>query len=281
MLQSGAISFGLVTIPVRLYTAVSSQNVSFHLIHAQCGTRIKQQQICPVCNLVVTRDDLVRGYELAKNQHVQFTEAELEALEQESSKSIEILEFLPLPTVDPIYFEKTYYLGPDKGGDKPYRLLTEAMARENKVALAKFVMRGKENLVLIRPARGGLLLHLMYFADEVRNFDEVEKGNATIKDTELNLASRLIAELSTDEFRPEQYHDEYRERVLEVVNQKAEGKQITTTAEAMGHSAEVVDLMEALKASLGKGAPKGKKAMAKARRAEPAVPARKVSSARK
>lgn len=280
MLQTGTISFGLVTIPVKLYTAASSQNISFHLIHAKCGSRIKQQQTCPVCEVVVSRDELVRGYELARNQYVQFTEAELETLEQDASKNIDIVEFVPLPEVDPIYFEKTFYLGPDKSGEKPYRLLAQAMARANRVAIAKFVMRGKEHLVLIRPAQDGLMLHQMYYADEIRNFAEIEKGATPLKDAELNLATRLIDELSVDEFKPEQYRDEYRERVMEQVNQKAEGKEITTTAAPAG-PAEVVDLMEALKASLAKGPAREKKPAAKARRAEqPAVP-RKATALRK
>ena len=280
VLQSGIISFGLVNIPVKLYTAASSQNVSFHLIHAKCGSRIKQQQICPVCNLVLSREDLVRGYELAKDQYVQFTEAELEGLEQAASRNIDIVEFVPLPKVDPIYFEKTYYLGPDKGGEKPYRLLAEAMAKANRVAIAKLVMRGKENLVLVRPAQEGLMLHLMYFADEIRNFGDIDKGAATIKESELGLATRLIDELSVEEFNPEHYQDEYRQRVLEVVNQKAAGHEITI-AEVGRQPAEVVDLMEALKASLAKGATREKKPSIKARRAEAAFPSRKANALKK
>jgi DNA end-binding protein Ku len=280
MIQSGTISFGLVNIPVKLFTAAVSQNIAFHLIHAKCGSRIKQQQVCPICNVVLTREDLVKGYELAKNQHVQLSEAELESLEHEASKNIEIVEFLPLPEVDPIYFEKTYYLGPDKGGEKPYRLLADAMSKSNRVALAKYVMRGKENLVLVRPAQDGLMLHMMYFADEIRNFAEIDKGSGKVKDTELDLATRLIEELSTDEFQPEQYQDEYRQRVLDLVNRKAEGKEIVA-GPVESRSAEVVDLMEALKASLAKGPAREKKGRAKVRRAEAPASARKVQGLRK
>src|SRR6266850_1990470 len=166
-LGSGTISFGLVSIPVRLYTAASSANVSFNQLHGVCGTRIRQQTFCPKCNKTVERAELVRGYEFAKDQYVQVKDDELKALEGEASKIIDIAEFVPLAEVDPIYFEKTYYLGPDKGGEK--------------------------SLVLIRPAQGGLMLHTMYFADEVRNFDEVDKGqSAKIKDGELDLALQLI-----------------------------------------------------------------------------------------
>jgi DNA end-binding protein Ku len=268
VLQSATISFGLVTIPVRLYTAASSESLSYNLIHAKCGSRIRQQQICPTCNTVVSRDELVKGYEFSKDRYVNLTEAELESLEQDSSQAVEITEFVPLDKVDPVFFEKTYYVGPGKGGEKPYRLLAEAMAKTNRVALAQFVMRGKENLVLVRPAQGGLMLHLMYYADEVRNFEEIESGNAEIKPGELDLAVRLIEGLSTEDFHPEQYRDEYRERALHLIQQKAEGKEITVSPRP--EPPVVVDLMEALKASLSKAAPKAKPAAARARRAEPA-----------
>ena len=268
VLQSATISFGLVTIPVRLYTAASSESLSYNLIHEKCGSRIRQQQICPTCNVVVSRDELVRGYELSKDRYVHLTEAELESLEQESSQAVEITEFVPLEKVDPLYFEKTYYLGPGKGGEKPYRLLADAMAKSDRVALAQFVMRGKENLVLIRPAQNGLMLHLMYYADEVRQFDEIEQGHADIKPGELDLAVRLIEGLSTDEFHPEQYHDEYRRRAMELIQRKAEGKELTVSPRA--EPAVVVDLMEALKASLSKAVPKSKPAAARARRPEAA-----------
>jgi len=200
----------------------------------------------------VERAELVRGYEFAKDQYVQVKDDELKALEGEASKIIDINEFVPLAEVDPIYFEKTYYLGPDKGGEKAYRLLTDAMDKAGQVALAKYVMRGKENLVLIRAAQNGLMLHTMYFADEVRNFDEVDKGeSAKIKEGELDLALQLINGLSSETFSPERYTDEYRHRVLEMVNKKAEGQEITI-AEAPAPRAQVIDLMDALKESLAK-----------------------------
>jgi DNA end-binding protein Ku len=278
---SGTISFGLVSIPVKLYTAASSQSISFHMLHAKCGNRIRQQRFCPVCNEVVERDGLVRGYEFAKDQYVRFKDEELEALEGEASQAIEISEFVPLSTVDPIYFEKGYYLGPDKGGEKPYRLLAEAMNKAGKVALAKFVMRGKENLVLIRPAMAGLTLHTMYFADEVRNFDEISKGeSAKINEAETNLAIRLIDELSNEEFRPEQFEDEYRQRVLELVEQKAQGKQITVAA-PQAPRAQVIDLMSALKESLGKKTVKEKKPAVRAKAADADKPQRKARSTKR
>jgi DNA end-binding protein Ku len=252
---SGTISFGLVSIPIKLYTAAASGGVSFNLLHAKCGNRIKQQQVCPVCNEVVDRTGLVKGYEFTKEQYVRFADEELKSLEGEASKIIDIAEFVPLPQVDPIYFEKTYYLGPDKGGEKAYRLLADAMAKTDRVALAKFVMRGKESLVLIRPAQTGLMLHTMYFADEVRDFGEVDKGqSAKIKEGELELALRLINELSKEEFKPEQYQDDYRLRVLDMVNLKVEGKEVTAVGPQV-QRAQVIDLMEALKESLAKRVP--------------------------
>jgi len=252
---SGMISFGLVSIPIKLYTAAASGGVSFNLLHAKCGNRIKQQTFCPVCNEVVDRTGLVKGYEFSKEQYVRFADEELKSLEGEASKIIDIAEFVPLPRVDPIYFEKTYYLGPDKGGEKAYRLLADAMAKTERVALAKFVMRGKESLVLIRPAQNGLMLHTMYFADEVRDFGEVDKGqSAKIKEGELELALRLINELSNEEFSPEQYQDEYRLRILDMVNLKVEGKEVTAVGPQV-QRAQVIALMEALKESLAKRVP--------------------------
>ncbi|TMQ53907.1 MAG: Ku protein [Candidatus Eisenbacteria bacterium] len=280
---SGVLSFGLVSIPVKMYTATSSAGVSFNLLHEKCGSRIKQQQVCPVCNEVVDRSALVKGYEFAKDQYVRFTEEELKGLEGEASKVIDIAEFVPLEQVDPIYFEKTYYLGPDKGGEKPYRLLSDAMIKTARVALAKFVMRGKESLVLIRPSEDGLMLHTMYFADEVRDFGEVDKGaNAAIKPGELDLAKRLIDELSGAEFKPEKYQDEYRQRVLSAADSKVEGKEVTAIGPQVQRT-QVIDLMDALKQSLEKrgpkaGQPEGKKPAVRAKRTEPAAKESKRAS---
>jgi len=283
-LGSGTISFGLVSIPVRLYTAASSANVSFNLLHAKCGSRIKQQTFCAICNEVVDRASLVKGYEFAKDQYVRVTDDELKGLEGEASKVIDIAEFVPLQSVDPIFFEKTYYLGPDKGGDKAYRLLGDAMEKGGRVALATFVMRGKESLVLIRPARGGLMLHTMYFADEVRDFGEIDRGqSAKIKPGELDLALQLIDGLAGDEFQPERFQDEYRHRVLDLINQKVEGKEVTAVGPQV-QRAQVIDLMEALKESLAKRVASGeKKPLAKAKRTEPApaAPAKKAQAAKR
>jgi DNA end-binding protein Ku len=275
-LGSGTISFGLVSIPIKLYTAAGSAGVSFNLLHAKCGSRIRQQTFCPACNETVERSALVKGYEFSKDRYVRVTDDELKALEGEASKMIDIAEFVPLAKVDPIYFEKTYYLGADKGGEKPYRLLADAMEKSGQVALATFVMRGKESLVLIRAAQGGLMLHTMYFADEVRAFAEVDKGeSARIKDGELDLAIKLIDGLATEDFDPGRYQDAYRERVMELLNRKAEGQELTAAPPAAKRR-QVIDLMEALKESLATRKPPTKAA----RKPEP-VPARAVASARK
>ena len=266
---SGTISFGLVSIPIRMFTAASPGGIAFNQLHQKCGGRIRQQTICPACNEVVERSSLVKGYEFAKDQYVQFTEDELRSLEGEASKMIDIAEFVPLDKVDPIYFEKTYYLGPDKGGEKAYRLLAEAMKKAGRVALAKYVMRGKENLVLIRPAKDGLMLHGMYFADEVRDFGEVDKGeDAKLKPGELELAERLVVELTNEAFEPEKYSDEYKGRLLEVVESKVEGKEVTSLA-PQAQRTQVIDLMEALKQSLGSRASSTDEAKG-GRRAKPA-----------
>jgi len=271
---SGTISFGLVSIPVRLYTATSPQTVSFNLLHAKCGSRIRQQTFCPVCNTTVERSELVRGYEFAKDQYVRVADDELKKLEGQASQVIDITEFVPLAQVDPIYFERTYYLGPDKGGEKAYRLLSDALAQSARVALAKFVMRGKESLVLIRSAQGGLMFHTMYFADEVRDFGEIDKGaSAQVRENELKLALQLVEGLASEEFDPARYEDEYRQRVQDLLQKKVEGQEVTPAAPAPPR-AQVIDLMEALKESLAKQpARKPPARVASPKRAEPA-PAR-------
>jgi DNA end-binding protein Ku len=277
---SGAISFGLVSIPVKLYVATSSESPSFHLLHAACGNRIRQQRFCPVCDKVVEREELIKGYEFVKDQYVKVTDEELKALEGEASEAIEINEFVPLAKVDPIYFERTYYLGPDKGGEKAYRLLADTMTQVGKVALAKLVLRGKENLVIVRSARNGLMMHTMYFANEVRNFDEIPKGeSAKITGAESSLAVRLIDELSNDEFEPEKYEDEYSQRVLNLVNKKAEGQEITLTQPAPRRG-QVIDLMAALKESLGT-VPRQKKPAVGAKPIDSEKVRKRASSAKK
>jgi len=256
-ISSGTISFGLVSIPVKLYTAASSEQVRFNMLHRKCGGRLKMQYYCPVDDEVVERGDIVKGYEYARGQYVRFDDEELKSLEAEKSNSIEIVEFVPLDTFDLIQVERSYYLGRDKGGDKAYRLLGEAMREKNRVAVGRWASRGKEQLVVIRPYRDGLLFHQLYYADEVRAFDDIDTG-ATFQfsDVERELAQKLIDQLSSDELQAEKYHDSFRERVQQAVDQKVAGEQVTVAPEAP--RAHVIDLFEALKQSLAKeGAKEG------------------------
>jgi len=248
-IASATISFGLVSIPVKLFTATSSEQVRFNMLHPETKSRVKQQYIDASTGEVVDRNALVKGYEYGKDQYVVFTDDELKALEAERSSSLDIVEFVPLDSVDLLSVEKSYYLGPDKGGDKAYHLLTEAMVHTKKVAVGRWAARGKEQLVLIRPYKEGLILHQMFYANEVRAFEEVDTGATfEFKDVERNLAEKLIAELSVDKFQPERYKDEYAARVLAAVDQKVAGEQVHVAQEVP--RAQVIDLFEALKQSL-------------------------------
>jgi DNA end-binding protein Ku len=252
---SGTVSFGLVTIPVKLYsTGESSTGVQLNMLHKKCGSRLKQQYICPVDNEVVERDNTVKGYEYSKGQYVLFSEEELKALTPEATNAIEITEFVPLAEVDPIYYEKSFYLGPDKGGDRPYRLLSQAMLDTGRAALARYAARGKEYLVLLRPFSGGLLMQQLRYADELRSFSEVPVGSAEIKDAELKLAKALIDQIATEEFHPEQYEDTVKTKVRALIDKKIQGEEISAAPEP-APKAQIIDLMEALKASLSAAKP--------------------------
>jgi DNA end-binding protein Ku len=249
---SGTISFGLVSIPIRVYVATHSEQLSFNMLHAPCGTRIKQQLYCPHHDRVVERSEIVKGYQFEPDRYVTFADEELKALEAEANRSIDIHEFVPLAQVDPIYFEDAHFLGPDKGAEKAYRLLAEAMRETGKVALAQYVRGGKEHLVLVRPYEGGLVLHTMHYADEVRSLADVDLGAETkLRTVEIDMARKLVQQLSAKAFRPGQYKDEYRERVQEVVQKKVAGEEVTMPAEEKP-KAQVIDLMDALKASLSR-----------------------------
>jgi len=257
-LASATISFGLVAIPVRLYPAAVSQHASFHLLHVKCGNRIRYQSYCPVDDEVVEPEEIVKGYEISKGEFVRVTEDELERLAGPASKEIEIAEFVPLGSVDPVFFDRAYYLGPDKGGARPYALLHGVLAEAEKAALGRFVLRGKASLVLIRaaapPVGSGLLLHTMYFHDEVRDLAEVDAGARTkAPEGERRLALRLVDELSRDAFRPAAYEDEHRARVLDFVRLKAKGKALPGEA-PRPRRGQVIDLMDALRQSLGRRA---------------------------
>ncbi|MFO0740037.1 MAG: Ku protein [Labilithrix sp.] len=246
---SGTISFGLVSIPFKLYTATSAKSVSFNMLHKGCGSRLKQQLVCSLENVVVERSDTVKGFEHQKDQYVTFTEEELKGMEAARTGALELQEFVPASSVDFLYIEKTYFIGPDKGGDRAYRLLSEALTRNDKLAVGRFAQRGKDNLVIIRPYKKGLILHEAYYADEVRSFDDVDTGATfEFKDLELDLADKLIEQLERDEFDPARFKDEWAEKVLAAVNQKVAGEEVTAAPEAP--KAQIIDLLEALKRSV-------------------------------
>ena len=248
-IATGTISFGLVSIPVKLYTATSPEGISFHLLHKKCKGRIKQQIFCPTDNEVVERGDLVKGYEYAKDQYALFTEEELTLLESPKTDSIEIVQFVRAESVDWIYIARTYYLGPDKGGDKAYALLSHAMERGGKIAVARYFSRGKDQLVLLRPYQAGLVLHYAYYANEVRPWGEVDRGaSVAATPVENELADKLIDQLTGAEFRPESYRDGYTDRVTAAAQKKVEGQEIASLSERP--SAPIIDLFEALKQSL-------------------------------
>jgi DNA end-binding protein Ku len=257
-LRTGLLSFGLVSIPVELHLATKNQNISFHWLHDKCGSRIQNRYYCQVCNWTAERDDRVRGYEFAKGQYVQLTEAELESLETESNNNIELKEFIPLSKIDPVYFESAYYLGAGEGGEKPYRLLVDALARTNRAAIAQLVTRGKEQLVLIRPYENGLIMHSLYYANEVRNFGDIPKvDNLKLSDEEIELGSTLIENMSNG-FKPDKYRDEYRQRVQAMLDEKSKGREVTVAAPAAPRQRQLIDLMQALKQSIEKARPKPK-----------------------
>lgn len=252
-LGSATISFGLVSIPVKLFTtAESGRQISFHWLH-RCGSRVKQQYWCVKEDRPAPRDELVKGYEFAKGQYVTFEPEELKALDEIGNETIEIHEFLPLAKVDPIYFEKAYYLGPDKGGARPYALLAEAMRRTGRAALASWAARGKQYLVLVRPYRDGLVLEQLRYADEVKSFEEVDRGDAKVKDGELDLAVQLVEQIGGEDFHPERYRDTVRERVEAAIRRKVEGEEAIAVEAPAAPEAQIIDLMEALRSSLAGG----------------------------
>ena len=252
-LSKGTLSFGLVTVPIQLYSASeTSAAISFNLLHAKCNSRLKQQYICTKDEEIVPRSDMVKGYEFAKDQYVVFSEEELKAMAEEASRTIEITEFVPASKVDPIYFEGAYYLGPDKGGERAYALLAAAMRQTGRSALAKWAARGKMYLVMVRAVEKGLVMQVLHYADEVRPISEVPIGDTAVKDAELKLAVQLVEQIAAEEFRPEQYEDGVRKRYLEAIQRKVEGQEVAASPSEEA-PAQIIDLMEALKASLARG----------------------------
>lgn len=270
-IASVTVSFGLVSIPTKVYASGNTgSGVSFHLMHKKCGSRLKQKYYCPKDNEQVERPDMVRGYEFSKGQYVLFSEDELKTLQAKATQTIEITEFIPGSKIDPVYFEKTYYLGPDKGGDRAYKLLAAALNKSGRVALAKYAARGKMYLVLLRPVENGIVMQQLRYADELRTMKEVPLGDAEIKKPELDLAMQIIEQGHAERFKPDQYEDEVRKRMLAEIEKKVQGKEITEEP-AEEPKAQVIDLMEALKASLAKkeaGRKPAKRAAAKTAKAK-------------
>jgi len=259
-LRNATISFGLVSIPVRFYTATKSEDVHFNLLHASCGTRVNRKWWCPHHEKIVDSDELIRGYAVSKTKYVTFEDEEIEALETDSNRALDITEFVDLGEIDPIFFEKAYFLGPAPGGGKTYKLLATAMKKENKAAVARWVAAGKEHLVVIRPYEKGLALHTMFYADEVRDFGAIDLEDVAVREKEIQLAETLINELTEAKFNPMQFKDEYRQRLLEQIRKKAHGKAIEIEEREEKKGGEVVDIMEALRRSLGQGRAPAKRA---------------------
>ncbi|MEO8451402.1 MAG: Ku protein [Gemmatimonadota bacterium] len=252
-ISSATISFGLVSVPVEVYSASeSAATVSFNLLHKKCGTKLKQQYICPKDQEIVPREEMVKGYQFAKDQYVIFTPEEIKALDEKATSTIDVLEFVPLDKVERVYLEKVYYLGPGKGGDRAYKLLAKALEQSGRAAVGQYAARGQQYLILLRPWNGVLVMEQLHYADELKSPAEVPVGEGEVKPAELALAKQLIDQAATDKFEPQKYHDQVRERVMQAIQQKVDGQEITAEP-AQGAGGKIIDLMEALKASLAKG----------------------------
>ena len=303
-IASLTVSFGLVSIPVKLFSATeASRAISFNMLHKACGSRVKQQLLCVKEEIPVAREDIVKGYEFSKDQYVVFTPEELKAMEEAGTHMAEITEFVPIESIDPVYFDKAYYLAPDKGGAKPYALLARALRESDRCALGRWAARGKQYIVMIRPLgtplagtgskTEGLVMQQLLYADEVRSIKEIEIPHTEVKPAELKLAQQLIEAQASEKFDPAAYKDDVKARIETAIQKKVDGQEITMTEEPAG-GAQVIDLMEALRASLEKkgGVPAKAKEAQKAgpqaatrkgpkrvTQAEPATPARKRAKA--
>jgi DNA end-binding protein Ku len=243
----GHLSFGLVSIPVRLFTAARTENLSFNQLHKHDNSRIKQVIYCQAEDKPIPRDEIVKGYEYEKGKYVVVEDEEIKKVAPPTAKVMEIQEFVKADDVDPVFLESSYYMAPDEGGEKPYALLFEAMKETKYYAVAKIAMHNREHVVIVRPGEHGMLLHTMYFADEVRRTEEFRTDVSQVKDKELALARSLVESLASG-FEPEKYHDTYRDNLRRMIEAKVEGHKVVEMPHA--HIAPVVDIMEALKKSL-------------------------------
>ena len=269
-IASLTVSFGLVSIPVKLFSATeASHAISFNLLHKECGSRLRQQYLCVKDEVPVAREDMVKGYEFAKEQYVMFSPEELKTMEETGTHSADVTEFVPIESIDPVYFDKAYYLAPDKGGAKPYALFARALRDSKRCAIGKWAARGKQYIVMIRPVEDGLVMQQLLYAGEVRAIKDLEIPKTEVKDAELKLAKQLIEQQASDTFDPSAYTDTVSARIEAAVQKKVEGQEITLAEAPEGGGAQVIDLMEALRASLEK------KAAAPAKAREPQAEARK------
>ena len=266
-IASLTIAFGLVAIPVKLYSAtLAAERLRFHLLHAKDGSRLRQQYVCVEEERVVGREEIVKGYEFAKDQFVMFTPEELQALEEAGTRSVDVAQFVPLAAVDPVYFERTYYLAPDRGGAKPFTLFVTALRESGRCAVGRWASHGRDHVVILRPLGNALALHQLHFAPEVRSVDTLQVESAKVREAELKLARQLIEQQSAETFDPAAYPDEMRGRVEEAIQRKVAGRKVTVTEPRPIPAANVVDLMAALKASLGRRAAPAPRAAARAHR---------------
>jgi DNA end-binding protein Ku len=279
---SGAISFGLVNVPVKVYSAVSPKTVRFHQLNEKTGNRIRQLRVDAGTGEEVAYEDLVKGFELTKDRYVVISPDELSSIAPEKSRTIDIEDFVEIAEIDPVYYDHPYWLAPDKGAAKAYALLVQAMKESGKVAIAKVVLRNKEHLVALRPSGDGLMMETMVFHDEVVPVDDIDELDAAreqqANEREVAMAMQLIDSL-TSEFAPDRYRDEYREKVLDLVERKAEGQEIAIQPEAP-QPEKVPDLMAALEASLAAVVPKDEPAPAKKKAASKKAPAKKKEAAK-
>jgi DNA end-binding protein Ku len=243
----GHLTFGLISMPMRMFAAARGERISFNQLHSVCHSRLKQPLFCPVCNRNVERSEIVKGYEYEKDQYVLFSEEELDKIEPPSAHVMEILEFVKLDEMDPLYFDSSYYLSPEDAGVKAYKLLIDAMKESGYGAIAKLTMHQREHIVIIRPSAKGMTLHTMFYSSEIRAAESVPTDKVEVKDPERKLALQLIESLAAP-FEPQKYRDEYQENVRAMIAAKLKGQQVTEVAHP--HMAPVIDLMEALKKSL-------------------------------
>ena len=280
-IASLTISFGLVAIPVKVISATeSSGTISFNLLHKGCGSRLKQQYVCAREGVVVDRSEMVKGYEFAKDQYVQFEPEEIKALEAIGSESIDIEEFVPWASVDPMYFDRSYYLAPEERAAKAYALLARALEESGLVAIGHWAARGKQYLVALRPVKGVLVMQQLHYATEIRPVSDAEVETPAVGDRELKLALQLIDSQAKDAFDPKEWKDEVRDRIQEQIERKIGGEEISVTSEPR-REAKVIDLMEALQASLKQrgGAKRGERKPAKRATAR-ATPTRRKATRR-